>query len=92
MNKITKKDLKSRSLDRIALKEAKEALEAKKLAKKFVRVDAPVGGVMIVPSAMKNKKVYTITGTPKQIASALNHVIGGGVEFADGAVVKMAKK
>jgi hypothetical protein len=37
-------------------------------------------------SAMLNKK-FTVTGTPRQIASAINQV-GGGVRFAPGATVR----
>ena len=48
-------------------------------------IKAKKGERVIVDTAFKRNEVQTITGTPDQIASALNHEIGGGIEFARGA-------
>lgn len=40
--------------------------------------------------AMKDARQYTVSGTPKQISSALN-ALNGGVNWAGGAVVQMPK-
>jgi hypothetical protein len=37
--------------------------------------------------SMRDKNVYTVTGTPKQIASKINE-IGGGVKFEEGAKIE----
>ena len=41
--------------------------------------------VIVDTAFTKDKGVQTITGTPSQIASALNHEIGGGIAFDRGA-------
>ncbi len=39
--------------------------------------------VILTKKAMNDQGVYTVKGTPKEIASYLNSEIGGGVSFAD---------
>jgi hypothetical protein len=42
---------------------------------------------IINKNSAQSNKVFTVTGTPKQIASGINE-IGGGVSFASGAIFK----
>lgn len=42
---------------------------------------------IINKNSAQSNKVYSVTGTPKQIASGINE-IGGGVSFASGAIFK----
>jgi len=50
--------------------------------------------VILTKKAMNDSGVYTISGTPKEIASYINHQIGDGVAFADSpdSAKKMFKK
>ncbi len=50
-------------------------------------IEAERGEAVIVSNAFKDSVVYTIEGTPSQIASALN-VMGGGKNFDGGAKIK----
>jgi hypothetical protein len=37
---------------------------------------------------MADDKEYEVTGTPRQIASAINSINGNGVVIEDGAIIK----
>lgn len=41
--------------------------------------------VIINKKSMNDPKVYTVTGTPKEIASAINSMDNNGVKFDEGA-------
>ena len=46
------------------------------------------GSIIINRRSMADDKDYTVTGTPRQIASAINSINGNGVVIEDGAVIK----
>tara|TARA_Y100001972_G_C7588601_1_gene295096 strand:+ start:231 stop:587 length:357 start_codon:yes stop_codon:yes gene_type:complete len=43
--------------------------------------------VIINKKSMRDDKTYTVSGTPKQIASAVNSMDGNGVTFDEGALM-----
>jgi hypothetical protein len=46
------------------------------------------GSIIINRRSMADKKDYKVTGTPRQIASAINSINGNGVVIEDGAIIK----
>lgn len=46
------------------------------------------GSIIINRRSMADDKDYTVTGTPRQIASAINSINGNGVVIEDGAIIK----
>lgn len=54
-----------------------------------IPIMAEQGEAVITRDAMQDRRIYTISGTPKQITSRLNSQ-AGGVNWAGGAVVHMA--
>jgi hypothetical protein len=46
------------------------------------------GSIIINRRSMADEKEYEVTGTPKQIASAINSLNGNGVVIEDGAEIK----
>jgi hypothetical protein len=46
------------------------------------------GSVIINRRSMADNKEYEVTGTPRQIASAINSINGNGVVIEDGAIIK----
>jgi TP901 family phage tail tape measure protein len=55
-----------------------------------IPIMAERGEAVMTARAMEDKNRYTVTGTPKQITSRLNSQ-AGGVSWAGGAIVSMAK-
>jgi hypothetical protein len=45
------------------------------------------GSIIINRRSMADKKTYEVTGTPKQIASAINSIDGNGVVIQEGATI-----
>jgi len=46
------------------------------------------GSIIINRRSMADEKEYKVTGTPKQIASAINSIDGNGVVIEQGAVIE----
>ena len=46
------------------------------------------GSIIINRRSMADENKYEVTGTPKQIASAINSVNGNGVVIQEGATIK----
>ena len=56
------------------------------------KIEVEGGEGIINKHSMADNRKYTVTGTPKQIASAINEIDGKGVSFSKGADIKMFAK
>ena len=56
------------------------------------KIEVEGGEGIINKHSMSDNRKYTVSGTPKQIASAINEIDGNGVSFDQGANIKMYAK
>jgi hypothetical protein len=56
------------------------------------KIEVEGGEGIINKHSMADNRKYTVSGTPKQIASAINEIDGNGVSFAKGAKITMFDK
>ena len=56
------------------------------------KIEVEGGEGIINKHSMADNREYAVTGTPKQIASAINEIDGNGVRFDSGAKIKLLAK
>tara|TARA_R110000824_G_scaffold149827_5_gene320172 strand:- start:851 stop:1438 length:588 start_codon:yes stop_codon:yes gene_type:complete len=56
------------------------------------KIEVEGGEGIINKHSMADNRQYTVQGTPKQIASAINEIDGKGISFDKGAKISMLKK